>query len=121
MKKPVRIFTFTASLFSLVIMFAPVAHAYYGYCSEPSEPSCLGMLSFSRDEFSFNMCRSEVESYTDEVESYVRCLKSELEEKRSEFEQLQYEIEQEQSDQIDKVNNVVEKFNCYAQGNDLCL
>ena len=72
------------------------------YCSEPTEPSCISMLAISRDEFSFDTCRSEVESYLDEVRDYQQCLRDEINEK------------------TDEANRVVEQFNCYAQGNELC-
>lgn len=50
----------------------------YGFCSAPREPSCVDMLGISKDDFSFQMCRSEVESYRQRVQSYIRCLIDEV-------------------------------------------
>lgn len=78
----------------------------YGYCSKPSEPHCLDMLSLNRDEFSFSMCRSEVERYLQDVNDYVACVYD--------------EAAQEESEQTRKANDAISRFNCYAQGSDFC-
>lgn len=100
--------SFLASLLTVAATVFPLndAHAQYGYCSEPSEPSCLDMLGISRDEFSFQLCPSEVESYVDDVKRYIDCLVMEVKSTRAK--------------QNRKVDDVIERFNCYASGNDFC-
>jgi hypothetical protein len=83
-----------------VIVLNSDAHALW--CSEPTEPSCISMLGISRDQFSFDLCRSEVESYLDEIRYYQQCLRDEINEK------------------TDEANRVVEEFNCYARGGSIC-
>lgn len=91
----------------LLFMQAPrPAYAFFGYCSEPSEPSCLSMLGLSPDEFAFDLCRSEVEAYIQSVKRYTECLID--------------EVQTETEEQNRKVNNAIERFNCYASGNDFC-
>ena len=69
------------------------------YCSEPVEPSCIDMLSMSRDQFSVDMCRLEVESYISDMQSYVECV---------------------QRDASSKVDEQIDRYNCYARGESFC-
>jgi hypothetical protein len=92
------------------VLFAQIATAnssYAYYCSEPSEPSCIDMLGISRDQFSFDMCKSEVESYLADVDAYKNCLISEANSK----------IEETSSE----ASSVIDKFNCYARGESICF
>jgi hypothetical protein len=72
------------------------------YCSEPSPPYCIDGFGTFDDEWSFNRCRDEVESYVSEVTDFQNCL-------AQWHEAAGYEAE-----------NVIEKFNCKAQGNTFC-
>ena len=73
----------------IMLLFAtPVAACY-----EPSEPSCLNYSFTFEDSFSFQICRSELESYSSDVEDYVACLK------------------RRQNEAIDEFNDAVNDFN----------
>jgi hypothetical protein len=94
-----------------IIIFAFVASSAtnvfgYGFCSPPVEPSCIDSLSLSRDEFTFNSCRDEVESYRRGVKSYIDCMLD--------------EVQTERDEQVRKLNDVIERFNCYAKGDSIC-
>ena len=89
---------------SLPIFCASNSSAFY--CNEPSEPSCIDMLGISRDQFSFDMCKSEVESYLSDVQSYKDCLINEAKSKMA--------------DVSNEASSVIDKFNCYARGSSIC-
>jgi hypothetical protein len=56
-----------AFLVVFLLLTAKAAEAI-GYCSEPSPPSCLSIMMIGdRDEFTFTMCRSSMESYRSDV------------------------------------------------------
>ena len=90
-------------LIVLSLQIISTRNSFAFYCSKPSEPSCIGMLGISRDQFSFDMCKNSVKSYLSEVESYKDCLISEATSISSE------------------ASSVIKKFNCYARGNDICF
>ncbi len=79
----------------------------YGFCSVPREPSCVDMMGISKDEFTFQMCRNELESYRRQVQSYIRCLID--------------EVASEREDKTRKLNRAIDRFNCYAQGGSVCF
>jgi hypothetical protein len=87
---------------TLAVVIALNSDAHALWCSEPIEPGCVRLLGISRDQFSFDLCRSEVERYLNEIRDYQRCLRDEIDQKS------------------DEANRVVEEFNCYARGNDIC-
>jgi hypothetical protein len=55
------------------------------------------MLSFSRDDFSFQTCRIEVETFRKKVRQYVECLG------------------EEQDDVITLLNKTIDRFNACAK------
>lgn len=79
------------------------------YCTEPSEPDCIDWDHNFKDQFAFDMCRSEVESYVSEVESYISCLNDEIS-----------NIQSHQQETQGKAGEVIEKFNCHARGESFC-
>ena len=72
------------------------------YCSEPSPPYCIDSYGTFDDEWSFNRCKNEVESYLSEVASFQNCLADW------------------HSAAGDEADAAIEKFNCKAQGNSFC-
>lgn len=88
-------------LASLVAFFATPTNAAM-FCSEPSEPYCLDTLSNSDDEWAFNSCRSEVESFVDDTNRYTQCLADE------------------RNEAVKKANDAVERFNCKARRQGFC-
>jgi hypothetical protein len=70
------------------------------YCSEPSTPSCVSMLSISNDQFSFDLCRQQIKNYLAQVKVYQQCVINETNE---------------------EADKLIKKFNCHAQGNSMCF
>ena len=89
-----------AAAMLLFVLMAQPASAI-GYCSRPTAPSCPMMGKFNND-WEFNSCKSEMNSYQNDVERYGDCLA------------------QEQSAVIREYNEAVERFNCYARGSSFC-
>lgn len=71
------------------------------YCSEPSSPYCADRFGKFDDEYDFQRCRSEMESYSSDVEMYVSCIVREAENDRSKA--------------INAYNDAVESFNRRAR------
>lgn len=67
------------------------------FCDAPREPSCISTLSFSRDQFTFDMCRSEMETYQRRVRQYLACLQDES------------------SEALRRLNAAIERFNRCAR------
>ena len=72
--------------------------AAYVYCNEPTEPDCQSRSWTFEDEYAFQRCRSEVESFVEETRDYVACLMQAGEEAQ------------------DHANDVIDEFNCRARG-----
>ena len=81
------------------------------YCSEPSHPYCLTSFSTFEDEFSFNRCQSEMESYRREVEEYGSCLGRWVEETAE-------DASRKQDGAISDYQDAVEYWNCKASDPD---
>lgn len=103
-----RRFGFLASAtFFGAMSVLPVSRAY-AYCSEPSAPSCAsGYGAF--EQWEFDSCKSEMESYKDDVESFMRCNNDEAEEA---LEKARNDNQSATSD----FNDAVEAFNRRASG-----
>jgi hypothetical protein len=86
------------TLIAALVPTTEVGHAFSRSCYEPAKPSCISMLGISRDEFSFNMCRDDVNRFRLDTEEYLACL------------------DKKKNDAIDEFNKAVEEINCYAQG-----
>ena len=97
--KTVQIFA-SGLIASMLALSSGQVFAYY--CSEPSEPSCLRYGSGFSSRSEFDSCKWEVERYLREVSDYQQCLQNEIEEASTE------------------ARKVVEKFNCYAEGQSFC-
>lgn len=90
-----------AGIALVVSMLGGTAQAYF-FCSEPSEPSCVsGYVDFN-NQYSFDSCRRDVENYLSEVADYRSCLVRAID------------------DAAEQANQVIEKFNCKAEGNSFC-
>lgn len=95
------------SVFVLVTALPIGEVSAYGFCSTPSEPSCINMLGISKDDFTFQMCRSELESYRQQVQSYIRCMVD--------------EVNMEKEKQARELDRAIDRFNCYAKGGTTCF
>jgi hypothetical protein len=69
-------------------------------CYEPSAPSCAASYSEFSDQWDFDRCKREMETYKDDVESFTSCQQSAVERIRSEV-----------ASAIDDLNTAVSDFN----------
>jgi len=84
---------------TLVVAFLvipPVAAESQLFCDRPKKPYCVDMLGISRDEFTFQSCRVDVETFQRRVKEYVDCL------------------DHEQQDLIDELRRTISRFNACA-------
>ncbi|MGO7370405.1 hypothetical protein ACCT04_16405 [Rhizobium ruizarguesonis] len=51
----------------------------FAYCSEPSAPSCASSFGEFGDQWKFDRCKREMESYKDDVENFIGCNNDEAE------------------------------------------
>jgi predicted ribosome quality control (RQC) complex YloA/Tae2 family protein len=89
----------------LVLSMASSAVAAWGYCSQPSKPSCATRYGPFDDTYDFDRCKREMQSYQSDVESFLSCQRSEIEKIRSDNERA-----------IREYNDAVESFNRRARG-----
>lgn len=74
----------------------------FAYCPEPTEPFCIQWdgKKLAEDQRAFKWCRVEVETFVSELANWAKC---------------------KQTEAVEKGNAAVEKFNCYARGESLCM
>lgn len=60
-------------LIAAILSLSPIGEAYAFYCSEPSAPSCASRYGSFDDEWEFDRCKREMESYKNDVESFIDC------------------------------------------------
>ncbi|MFV0798931.1 hypothetical protein OHI65_08545 [Brucella sp. MAB-22] len=74
--------------FSLIFFVLP--GSAFAYCSKPSAPSCASSFGSFDDEWEFDRCKREMESYQSEVEDFAQCVqrqaKDDIDEAVSEYE-----------------------------------
>lgn len=87
------------------------AQAYY--CTEPNEPYCVDSYGTFEDDYRFQSCRREMESYLREVERYEQCVVDEI---RRIADEAQMDVDRVRRDAED----ALERFNCKAEGNSYC-
>jgi hypothetical protein len=73
-KKAVRIGSiYRAGIIAVLIGLSTASHAQM-LCDRPNKPSCIDMLSISRDDLTFQTCRDEVDTYRRQMIEYMDCL-----------------------------------------------
>ena len=85
------------TIFAGIFLFAN-AGVSYAYCSKPDAPYCASQYGKFDDQYDFDRCKREVESFKSEVEDFLSC-------QRRENQQA-----------IDDYNEAVESFNRRARG-----
>ena len=86
------------TILAVIVLVLTFAHASAFFCSEPAAPYCATSYGDFDDEYDFDRCKSDMESYQNEVEEFLNCLKRESEDTLSEY------------------NDAVESFNRRARG-----
>ncbi|MGO6875577.1 hypothetical protein ACCS85_27615 [Rhizobium ruizarguesonis] len=75
-----RNFHNAASAALLVMLIAFSSSEAFAYCSEPSAPSCATGYGGFDDQWEFDRCKREMESFKGDVERFMRCNSDEAEE-----------------------------------------
>lgn len=96
--KPVLVWACVA----LVLGSHSATAQFYMYCTEPSEPFCITSFGTFDDQWSFDRCRRDVEMFLSEVDEYRDCLL------------------RNSNEAVDHANQVIERFNCRAEGRTFC-
>ena len=78
-----------ALLLIIALLFSTPAWA----CYEPSAPLCQSSPYTFDDNYSFQTCRNELESYSSDVEEYIACLR------------------RKQNDVVEELNSAISEFN----------
>lgn len=94
--------TFALIQVALIASFSGSAQAVL-FCSEPTEPSCLMFARKFENKREFDNCKREMESYAMYIKDYRQCL------------------ENEKTSALQQYNKAVDKFNCLARGESICL
>lgn len=71
------------------------------YCSEPSAPNCASRYGSFDDEWDFDRCKRDMETYKSEVEDFIQCNNDEI--RRAQ--QASEEAASEYSAAVDDFNN----------------
>ena len=98
----------SAGLVSLALTGAAQA-----YCPEPAPPYCVNGYGGFSDQWEFDGCRRDVETFGRETEDYIHCLQEEL---RLETQRLSDEAQQSADAAIAEYERTVEDFNDRADG-----
>ena len=92
-----------AILFGLLLMAWDASPAKaLTFCSRPRTPYCVDSFSTFDDEFAFQSCRTEVESFVRDTKRYAECL------------------DEERADAARDANKAVKQFNCKARRETFC-
>lgn len=97
-------------LILFMVLFYQNSYAF-GYCSEPSVPSCVS-LSFGDtfdDEYDLDRCGSDMDRYRSDVESYQDCLSDKID-----------DVVEEYNDAVEEYDDAVDKFECESDGGSYC-
>ncbi|MBB2678696.1 UNVERIFIED_ORG: hypothetical protein M2312_002199 [Rhizobium esperanzae] len=81
----------------------------FAYCSEPSAPSCASSFGGFDDEWEFDRCKREMESYKDDVERFIGC-------NNDEAEAALRKARDDNESATSEYNDAVETFNRRARG-----
>lgn len=90
-------------LFSLLVV-AVLPTAAFAYCSEPSAPSCASGYGAFEDEWEYDRCKNEMESYKSEVEDFISCERREAQDVVDEAERKAESAASDYSDAVDDFN-----------------
>ncbi|WP_156428795.1 hypothetical protein [Magnetospirillum sp. XM-1] len=93
-------------LLAAIMSVVTPAHAGMNFCTEPTEPACLSMLSMNLTELSFSSCKIQITAYLSSVDTYNECLIRDAKKKIQ--------------DKTNEANRVVNKFNYIVSGKSFC-
>jgi hypothetical protein len=96
-----------AALAALLAVFATSEAS--AYCPEPSTPSCVGRYGEFDDQWDFDGCKREMESYKGEVEEFFRCNNNQAGEALR-------KARSDNDDALSEYNEAIESLNRRARG-----
>jgi hypothetical protein len=79
------------------------------YCSAPSAPFCATRFGSFDDQYDFDRCKSEMDSYKNDAESFLSCQKREADDYLA-------TLKRKSDGVIEEYNSAVETFNRRARG-----
>ena len=82
-----------------LVLFMILFNSLNAFCIEPNEPFCVDSSYAYQNEYSFDSCRYEVERYLESLDDYMKCVAD---------------------DSLNKAEEIIKKFNCYASGKTYC-
>jgi len=74
-------------------------------------------MGMSKDEASFQMCRSKVANFSREVAEYIQCR---LDEAEADYRDKLAEVKRDAANKRDESDRAIKRFNCYAKGGSFC-
>lgn len=74
-----------ATLFAFALTGIQPTLALSFYCGEPSVPYCVNGIGTFDDQFSFDMCKSDMERFVRETEDYNQCVRDSAEREAEDF------------------------------------
>lgn len=89
-----------------LLSLAQAAAAQSG-CYQPSQPHCLTAYGTFEDEFSFDMCRRDMDGYRREIEDFSNCLANWVQETAD-------DAQSQQDAAIEDYDRAVDYWNCKA-------
>ena len=104
-------------LFAFTLAGIQSATALNFYCSEPSAPYCVNGIGTFDDQFSFDMCKSEMERFVRATEDYNQCVRDGAE---REAEKLFRDAGNKIEEANDELSDAIEEFNCRARREFVC-
>ena len=93
---------------AVVLMATALPSKVLAFCYEPSVPYCAERYGQFDDEWEFNSCKNDMESYKSDVERYLSCRNSEAQEAID-------DAKRDNDDAISKYNDAIESFNQRAR------
>lgn len=91
----------------LILSLPSAAHAQ-SPCDEPVRPSCITGFTTFEDQFSYDLCRREVQDYEDDVNAFLGCL-------LDWFDETGRQAEREKDAALSEYEDAVRYWNCKSQ------
>lgn len=100
-----------------------IPSAASAFCMAPSEPYCIRSFGTFDDEFSFDSCRREIDSYESDLSSFLDCQNRATQDAGRKIRDAQEEIDtaqRESQSALEDFNSAVAYWNCKAEGGSIC-
>lgn len=92
------------TLLCSLLLGAALPNGAFAYCSEPTAPSCVSGFGAFEDQWEYDSCKSDLDSYRSEVEDFISCQRREARDAVDEAERKADAAASEYSDAVDDFN-----------------